>query len=265
MRTRTLVLVVATVGCKAAPDASEVAKTDPHTSLVDAAVAPKVDESALQKEAQATATATWLRLSKVWQGIHGVANEKKGGAVKACTKTSPPGSAAGLSIGSYQVGELAKAGAPHNALFSGGGTTSMSLTDALKIPFLENERRSRDWDPKKAAAKLAEIEKALFPLTVLRIDDFVAPELTGAKSFRAGHASTTAFFFESQTAVCSLRLVTNSDKSVSALTLGGETGGPDIINARLSNDLEQSVQRAAGVKLASLGKLGSLEPVVPAR
>ena len=111
----------------------------------------------------------------------------------------------------------------------------------------------------------AKIEKELFPLTVLRIDDFVAPQVTGKDTFRPGRARAMVFFFEAPDAACTLTISTTSDKSVSALALDGNTGGDEVVNARLANDLEQSVQRAAGMKLTELGRVGALEPVIPGK
>jgi hypothetical protein len=248
------------VGCRRSPRET-TESTEPDASVI--AAPPQVDQAAIEKDAIAKATTSWVALNKIWQGVSGVVNAKK--TPGPCRKAVPPVTASGSSIGAAQVADLAKPGAPHNYLFDGGGTTSEKLSEIFKIPFLEREHASRDWAPAKASAKLQELQTTLFPLVVLRIDDFVPPELTGPKTFRPGHASTTVFFFETPTEVCSFRLTTQSGKSISALTLDGETGGRDIVNARFANELEQTVQREAGAKLVGLGKLGLLEPVVRGR
>ncbi len=228
------------------------------------APAPTEDPVAKEKAAIAAATKTWLGLHATWKKV-ATATDAKAKRPAACTKAAAPSTKAGLSIGQSYAVELAAEGAPHNPMMFFGGTTSGRLSDALKLPFTDREHSSRDWSPIKAAEALAQIEKDLFPLTVLRIDDFVAPEVTGKDTFRGGRARATVFFFENADSVCALVVSTNSDKSVGALTLDGNTGGDAAVNARLANDLEQSVQRAAGTKLAELGKVGSLAPVVPGK
>jgi hypothetical protein len=227
--------------------------------------APKEDLVAKEKAAMAAATETWRALHETWKKVAAAADPKTTKRPAACTKAAAPSTKAGLSIGQAYVLELAAAGAPHNPMQFFGGTTSGRLSDALKIPFTERERSNRDWSPVKAATALAEIEKGLFPLAVLRLDDFVAPELTGKDTFRAGRARATVLFFENADLACSFALSVTSDKTVGTLALDGDAGGPEIVNARLANDLEQSVQRAAGAKLAELGKVASLEPVVPGK
>ena len=238
-------------------DSSAKASSAPTT-------APTEDAGAKQKRAIADATKSWLALHETWKKV-AATTDAKAKPPAACTKAATPNAKAGLSIGQTHVVELAAEGAPHNPLMFFGGTTSGRLSDALKLPFTERERPSRDWNPDAAATALAKIEKELFPLTVLRLDDFVAPQVTGKDTFRAGRARAMVFFFESQDTACSFAISTTSDKSVSAMTIEGNTGGDEVVNARLANDLEQSVQRAAGAKLAELGKVSSLEPVVPGK
>jgi hypothetical protein len=261
MRTCTLAFFLFLGGCteKKTPPATDIAGSSTPTT---AAAKPTEDPVAKEKVAIAAATKRWLSLYESWKSIAVVADPKAKTRPGACTKTSPPSTQSGVSIGFDQVIELAASGAPHNALFYGGGTTSDRLSTALRIPFMESERRTRDWSPSNAVDRLTAIEKSLFPLTVIRIDDFVSPELTGKNSFRSGNARATIFLFESATSACTISISVTSDKSVAAMTIDGQTGGADVVNRRLANALEQSVQRAAGLKLAELGKIGSLEPVV---
>jgi hypothetical protein len=241
----------------AGSDSSAKASSAPTT-------APTEDAGAKQKKAIADATKSWLSLHEIWRKL-AATSDAKSKPPAACTKAASPSTKPGLSIGQTHVVELAAEGAPHNPNLFFGGTTSGRLSSALKLPFTDKERSNRDWNPDAAATALAQIEKDLFPLTVLRIDDFVAPQVTGKDTFRAGRARATVFFFEDKDTACTLTVSTTSDKSVSAMTLDGNTGGDEVVNARLANDLEQSVQRAAGAKLAELGKVGSLEPVVPGK
>ncbi len=247
---------------KGAPSTDTKGASSTTTPSQTPSTDPENDPALLEKEAIASATSTWLSLNKKWQAIQVIVSDKKT-APKTCAKASAADNSVGLSIGSYGVEELAKAGAPHSPLFDGGATTSDKLTKILRLPFLERERRSSDWNPKAATTKLAEFEKTFFPMTVIRIDDFVAPELLANKTFKPGRASSTVYFFESPSEACSLRIASRSDKTISALSIDGNTGGAEVLNLRFANALQQTVQRDAGAKLVALGKLGSLDPVVP--
>jgi hypothetical protein len=257
---RAIFLAVSLVACGGSSNEDADASAKPTTP---APTAPQDDPVAKEKAAMAAATQSWRALHGHWKTLASTVESKA--PKPPCKKAASANAKPGVSIGHPYVIELAAEGAPHNPLMSFGGTTSGRLSDALKLPFTERERPSRDWNPAKAAAALAEIEKGLFPLTVLRLDEFIAPEVTGADTFKPGRARASVFYFLSAESVCSLAVAATSDKTVGALAFDGNTGGPEVVNARLANDLEQSVQRAAGTKLAELGLVASLEPVVPGK